>query len=111
LAGKERLSKSKCIITLHQDIQAEDIPLLPEELREDFIQYQRVLKLNPYQTRGVPSHDLRGDLKNHRALEMSCNGVSYRLVYRAYESPSPKQVQIISFAEHDLAYERAKERK
>ena len=98
-------------ITLHQDIQAEDLPLLPEELKEDFIQYQRVLKLDPYQTRGIPSHDLRGDLKNHRALEIDCNEVSYRLVYRAYESPSPKRVQIISFAEHDLAYERAKNRK
>jgi len=87
------------------------LPLLPEELREDFIQYQRVLKLDPHQTRGIPSHDLRGDLKNYRAMEIDCNGLSYRLVYRAYESPSPKRVQIISFAEHDLAYERAKERK
>ncbi len=98
-------------IILHQDIAAKDLPLLPEELKEDFIQYQRVLKLDPYQTRGIPSHDLRGDLRHYRALEIDCNGVSYRLVYRTCESPSPKRVQIISFAEHDLAYEKAKERK
>jgi hypothetical protein len=98
-------------ITLHQDLQTEDLPLLPDELREDFIQYQRVLKLDPYKTRGIPSHDLRGDLKNHRAIEIDCNGFSYRLVYRVYESPSPKRVQIISFDEHDLAYEKGKSRK
>lgn len=98
-------------ITLHQDVQVEDIPLLPEELKDEFIQYQRVLKLDPYQAKNIPSHDLRGDLKNYRALEIDCHGVSYRLVYRVYEFPSPKRVQIISFAEHDLAYQTAKERK
>jgi len=97
-------------VTLHQDIQSEDLSLLPEELREKFIQYQRVLKLDPYQTKGIPSHDLRGDLRNHRSLEIDFDGASYRLVYRIYGLPSPKRIQIISFAEHDLAYERAKNR-
>jgi mRNA-degrading endonuclease YafQ of YafQ-DinJ toxin-antitoxin module len=98
-------------ITLHQNIQTEDLPFLPEELREDFIQYQRILMLDPLKNKGIPSHKLHGNLKNHRAMEIECNGVSYRLIYRIYESPSPKRVQIISFAEHDLSYERAKKRK
>ncbi|NMF57333.1 hypothetical protein [Pseudanabaena yagii] len=34
-------------ITLPQDIQAKDLPFLPEELRDNFIQYQRLLKLDP----------------------------------------------------------------
>ena len=32
-------------------------------------------------------------------------------VYRIYEKPAPKRVFILSFAEHDLAYEKAKDRK
>ena len=98
-------------INLHQSINTDDLSLLPEALRDDFIQYQRVLKLDPYQTRNIPCHDLYGELRNFRALEIDYNGVSYRLVYRVYESPSPKRVQVLSFAEHDLAYQRAKERK
>jgi hypothetical protein len=53
---------------------------------------------------------LRGDLRHYPALEIDYNGVCFRLVYRVYESPTPKRVQVISFAEHDLAYEKAKER-
>lgn len=98
-------------VSLHQDIQGEDIPLLSETLQDDFRQYQKVLKLDPYHTKNIPSHDLRGDPKNYRAIEIDYYGISYRLVYRVYESPSPKRVQVISFAEHDLAYQRAKERK
>ncbi|WGS73769.1 hypothetical protein [Pseudanabaena galeata] len=88
----------------------EDLPLLPEFLRDDLAKYQFILAIDPVQTQGVPSHDLRGDLRRYRALEIDYRGVYYRLVYRVYESPTPKRVQVISFAEHDLAYERAKER-
>ncbi|MBD2152526.1 hypothetical protein H6F44_20740 [Pseudanabaena sp. FACHB-1277] len=88
----------------------EDLPLLPEFLQNDLAKYQFVLAIDPVQTQGVPSHDLRGDLRHYRALEIDYNGVSFRLVYRVYESPTPKRVQVISFAEHDLAYEKAKER-
>jgi mRNA-degrading endonuclease YafQ of YafQ-DinJ toxin-antitoxin module len=84
---------------------------LPDILRQDMQQYQQVLSLDPYETCGIPSHKLTGQLKNHRALEIDYNGVSYRLVYRIYEKPTPKRVEILSFAEHDPAYERAKERK
>ncbi|NJL91618.1 MAG: hypothetical protein HC916_18930 [Coleofasciculaceae cyanobacterium SM2_1_6] len=98
-------------VALHKDIQSEDIALLPEELQRKFIQYQKVLKVNPYRTKGIPSHDLRGNLKNYRALEIDFEGTSYRLVYRIYDSSSPRCINIISFGEHDLAYEKAIERK
>ena len=98
-------------LALHQDIQSEDLVLLPEELQKKFIQYQKVLKVDPYRTKGMPSHDLRGNLKNYRALEIDFEGTSYRLVYRVYDSSSPRHINIISFGEHDLAYERAIERK
>lgn len=65
---------------------------------------------DPHGCFGFPSHDLRGDLKHYRALEIDYNGMSYCIVYRIYDSTAPKWVQVISFAEHDLAYERAKER-
>jgi hypothetical protein len=38
-------------------------------------------------------------------------GSSYRLVYRIFDKPAPKRVEVLSFAEHDPAYERAKARK
>jgi hypothetical protein len=91
-------------------VGVEDLPLLPEFLQNDLGKYQFVLAINPVQTQGVPSHDLRGELRHYRALEIDYNGVCFRLVYRVYESPTPKRVQVVSFAEHDLAYERAKER-
>lgn len=90
---------------------AKDLSGLPSQLKKDFLQYQKVLSLSPYQTKGIPSHNLTGDLIGYRALEIDYNNISYRLVYRIYEKPTPKRVLIISFAEHDPAYERAKERK
>jgi mRNA interferase RelE/StbE len=102
--------KPKYRVTLHPLVGVEDLPLLPEFLRDDLAKYQFVLAIDQVQTQGVPSHDLRGDLRHYRALEIDYNGVCYRLVYRVYESPTPKRVQVISFAEHDLAYEKAKER-
>ena len=98
-------------IKLHKLFSQEDLSSLPSKLTEDFSKYQQVLSLDPYQTRGIPSHNLTGTLKGYRALEIDENGVSYRLVYRIYEKPAPKRVFILSFAEHDLAYEKAKERK
>jgi len=95
---------------LHPLVGVEDLPLLPEFLQNDLAKYQFVLAIDAVQTQGVPSHDLQGDLRHYRALEIDYNGVCFRLVYRVYESPTPKRVQVISFAEHDLAYERAKER-
>ena len=67
--------------------------------------------LDPYKTLGFPSHSLIGKLRGFRALEIDWNQISYRLVYRIYEKPSPQRVIIVSFAEHDDAYFLAKQRK
>ena len=103
--------KTKYLIQIHKLINIEDFPLLPSEIKADFKQYQQILSLTPYETNRIPSHNLLGKLVNCRALEITQNQIVYRLVYRVYEVPSPKRVLILSFAEHDLAYVKAKERK
>lgn len=90
---------------------SQDVPELPAELRDDLLRYQQVLSLNPVDTRGIPNHLLKGQLKNYRALEIEWNGVAYRLVYRIYDSPAPRRVEILSFAKHDPAHDRAIARK
>ena len=74
--------------------------------------YQPVLQIDPYQCEGLPSHELKGDLLGYRTLEVEWlgNPNAYRLVYRVYENPTPRRVLIISFAEHDPAYEKASAR-
>lgn len=88
-----------------------DISQLPLLLQQKWPNYQKILALDPYQALGFPSHNLTGKLEGCRALEIDWNGILYRLVYRIYEKPSPKRVVILSFAEHDPAYEKAKNRK
>ncbi len=88
-----------------------DISQLPPQLQQKWPNYQKILALDPYQTLGFPSHNLTGKLKGCRALEIDWNDCPYRLVYRIQEKPSPKRVVILSFAEHDPAYEKAKKRK
>jgi mRNA-degrading endonuclease YafQ of YafQ-DinJ toxin-antitoxin module len=92
-------------------VTREDALDLPALLREDLPRYQQILALDPYKTRKVPSHRLKGELTGYRALEINWNGVAYRLVYRIYDTPSPRRVLVLSFAEHDPAYERAIARK
>lgn len=88
-----------------------DLPALPEELRTQFSDdYRSILSDDPYGCRGYPNHNLTGRLKDFRTLEIDFEGISYRLVYRVYESPAPKRIFVVSFAEHDPAYEKAKER-
>jgi mRNA interferase RelE/StbE len=104
-------TKSKYLLKVHNLVRQQDLPELTAELQRDFQEIcNTAFTEDPYGCFGLPSHDLRGDLRHYRALEIDYNGVSFRLVYRVYESPTPKRVQVISFAEHDLAYERAKER-
>jgi hypothetical protein len=93
-------------------VNEQDLPGLPQELQEicDDI-CQSVLTIDSHRCLGLPNHGLRGQLKHHRAIELSWNGIDYRLVYRVYEKPAPKRVGILSFAEHDPAYERAIARK
>lgn len=65
---------------------------------------------DPCDCGGFPSHFLTGQLTGCRALEIDWTGTSYRLVYRVYESPAPRRILILSFDEHDPAYDKAKAR-
>jgi len=86
---------------------SEDVPALPTELQSDFEQlYKPILKANPNTCGGFPHHALRGDLASYYALKIFFD-VAYRLVDRVYEKPAPRRVLILSFAEHDPAYEKA----
>ena len=104
-------TKKRYQIKLHNLVTLADLSNLPSQLKQDLPQYQKVLSLNPYETKGIPNHSLMGDLRGYRALEIDWNGISYRLVYKKKKKPTPKRVFILSFAEHDLAYDLAKERK
>jgi hypothetical protein len=106
------MSKNKglYLIQIFPDVQS-DIASLPSELQKKWPQYYNILSLDPYKTLGFPSHSLIGKLRGLRALEIDWNQISYRLVYRIYEKPSPQRVIIVSFAEHDDAYFLAKQRK
>ncbi|WP_278002766.1 hypothetical protein [Nodosilinea sp. LEGE 06152] len=74
--------------------------------------YQQVLALDPHKTRRVPSHHgLKGELAGYRVLGITWNGIACRLVYRIYDTPAPKRLLVLGFAEHDPAYERAIARK
>ena len=91
----------------------EDIPALPEQLQTDFNEvFQPILQTDPHGCEGFPWHTLKGNLSGYRALEVEWEGNynAYRLVYRVYEKPAPRRVLILSFAEHDPAYEKAKAR-
>jgi mRNA interferase RelE/StbE len=103
-------TKNPYIVQMAQGLQ-DDIPQLPSQLQDNWQKYQKILALDPHQTLGISSHNLTGKLKGCRALEIDWNGVSYRLVYRIYENPTPKRVVILSFAEHDPAYQKAQSRK
>lgn len=103
--------RSKYLFQTHALVISEDLPALPSELRATFLnEYRSILSADPYDCSGLPNHDLTGRLKDYRTLDIDWEGVSYRLVYRVYESPAPKRVYVVSFDEHDPAYEKAKER-
>ncbi|MDJ0598110.1 MAG: hypothetical protein QNJ37_04635 [Crocosphaera sp.] len=106
------VTKSKYQVKANHLVREEDLPKLSEALRKDFEDFcNSIFVEDPYNCLGLDNHTLKGYLRGYRALEIDENGISYRLVYRIYEKPSPKRVFILSFAEHDLAYQKAKERK
>ncbi len=104
-------TKIRYKVQLHQGVTQQDLLDLPALMREDLPRYQQILALDPYKTRRVPSHGLKGELAGRRALEITWNGIAYRLVYSIYDAPAPRRVLVLSFAEHDPAYERAIARK
>ena len=104
-------TRSKYLFQTHALVISQDLPALPPELRTTFLdEYRSILSADPYGCSGFPNHKLTGRLKDYRTLDINWEGVSYRLVYRVYESPTPKRVFVVSFDEHDAAYEKAKER-
>ncbi|MEI6330417.1 MAG: hypothetical protein ACOYN8_18900 [Pseudanabaena sp.] len=106
------MAKSKYQLQIDNQAINEDFPMLPMELLEDFANIIKpLLQLDPLNCCGTySSHALLGKLQGYRALEIDFDKV-YRLVYRIYEKPAPRRVVILSFGEHDPAYENAKRRK
>ena len=97
---------------IHQLVEKEDLPVLSTDLLSIFEDIcQSALITDPYDCLGLRCHALKGKLRNHRSLGIEWEGIAYRLVYRIYESPAPRRVEVLSFAEHDPAYERAIERR
>lgn len=105
-------TQSRYDVQVYQLVYAQDLPELPNLLQDDFLFYQKVLTVSPQNPSRVPSHSLKGRLTDYRALDIEWEGNpnAYKLVYRIYEKPAPKRVVIISFAEHDPAYDKAKDR-
>lgn len=92
-------------------MQTEDLPTLSQDLRADFQDIcESVFTVAPLTCLGLPNHTLTGELLGCRALEIDWDGTAYRLVYRIYESPAPRRVLVLSFDEHDPAYDKAKAR-
>ncbi len=107
------MAKSRYQLQIDNLVIKEDFPLLPVQLLEDFVNVIKpLLQLNPLNFYGAYfSHALLGELQGYRALEIDFDNNAYRLVYRIYDSPAPRRVVIVSLAEHDPAYEKAKQRK
>ena len=113
-------TKSKYEVQAHKLIEIEDLPSLPKELKEDYIDIsESILAYDPKNCFGFPRHYLKGKLKDCMALEIEWEGDpnAYRLVYRILEKPAPKRVEILSFAKHeksldgvDPPYSKAQER-
>ncbi len=105
-------TKSKYRVKVNQFVKEKDLPELPLKLRQNFQDMcNSIFVEDPYDCFGLNSHNLIGDLKGYRALEIDYKNISYRLVYRIHEKPTSRRVLIVSLAEHDPAYQRAKERK
>jgi mRNA interferase RelE/StbE len=101
-------SKSRYLIKVRPQVESIDLPQLPEPIQDMYADLREVLELDPHDCLGLPSHGLHGLLTGCRSIEISIN--EYRLVYKIHEKPSPRRVEILSFAEHDLAYQLATER-
>lgn len=96
----------------HPKVNSQDLPELPEKLKEALSGYERILGIDPHKCLMViPSHNLeRGYLDGCRAIEIEYENIAYRLVYQIFDSKSAKRVEIISIAIHDPAYDRATDR-
>jgi hypothetical protein len=106
-------------IYLHPHIKSQDLDRLPLSLIEDFTRiYQPDLEKTPYPESSsirkhlLPNKPLNGyysiDIKWEEEFEGDFFTVNYRIVYGIEDVN--RRVYIISFAEHDLAYDSAKQR-
>ena len=98
---------------MRNEVYQADLPELPATLQKALDKLKPFFKSDPHQLGGyLPSHKLTGKLAGFRAAEIDWGlRESYRLVYRIQDKPAPRTVWIYSFAEHDLAYERAQLRR
>lgn len=104
---------AKYLFQVHPQVAAQDLPNLPVELRELFLgSIRQQLVTNPAVSSKFQTHTLSGKLASYRAVEIEWQGNpnAYRLVYRVYDKPAPRRVLVLSFDEHDAAYDKAKER-
>ena len=107
------MGKYKYHLHPHPKVIEEDLPKLPPELRNLYFEdIKEALRKKPSVPKGFGHHPLNGELKGYLALEVEWdnNPNAYRLVYKIVNSPSPRHVKVISFAEHNPAYEAATER-
>ncbi|MEB3336047.1 MAG: hypothetical protein VKJ46_01200, partial [Leptolyngbyaceae bacterium] len=104
-------ANSRYQVQIHHLIYVEDLPELSTQLERIFhVISEEILPKYPFGCEEFPSHILHGLLSGWNAVGFTYDDIAYRLVYRVYDSPPPKRVFIISFAEHDPAYERATSR-
>lgn len=107
------MAKSRYQLQIDNLVIKEDLPLLPIDLLEDFANVIKpLMQVDPLSFCGAySSHKLLGQLQGYHALEIDFGNTAYRLVYRIYDKPAPRRVVILSFANHDPAYEKAQKRR
>jgi len=106
LGLKRRISYS---VSIREEVFEIDLLELPVFLRRLLDRLKPLFRADPYRLQDrLETHTLRGKLSGFRAVEINLDDdLSYRLVYQI----EGKTVRVYSLAEHDSAYERAKDRK
>lgn len=107
-------TKVKYLLKKHPLLEAEDLPKLPSQLQKDYyVLIEKILQVDPKNGGKLfLTHVLKGNLRGYRALEIDHYNYdnTFRLVYRIYDKPTPRRVEILSIGEHDPAYNKAIER-
>jgi len=107
-------TKAKYLLKKHPLVETEDLIKLPWQLQKDYYSIiEKILQIDPYNGGKLfNTHILKGNLRGYRALEIDNYNFenTFRLVYKIYEKPAPKRVEILSIGEHDPAYDQAIER-
>lgn len=104
---------SEFFVRVHQQVYKQDIPNLPDKLQEDFENiFKKVLKVDPYNRRGLKGHDLdpRRELSGCKTFDITYLGDSYRIIYKINDLPRIMSVDVLSFDFHDSAYDKAADR-